>query len=83
MDDLELELSDCTDDLPTVELIDEELCHTFAHQLVNPLSKLLGLHRVLVLDVLEELGGEARESLEVKLLASGDRIPDTEVSGVG
>ena len=82
MDDFELKLSDRTDDLTPIELIDEELCYTFAHELVDTLGELLGLHRILVLDVLEELGGEAGETFEVKLLAGSDGITDAEVPRV-
>ncbi len=33
--DLELKLTDGTDDLATVELVDEQLCHTLVHQLFD------------------------------------------------
>ena len=59
LDDLELELPNGSDDLATIELIGEELGDALSHELVDPLSKLLGLHGILVLNVLKELGGEA------------------------
>ena len=46
LDDLKLQLSDGADDLTTVVLMNEELCHTFAHQLLYSFIQLLALHRV-------------------------------------
>ena len=45
--------------------------------------ELLRLHRVGILDVLEELGGEAGEPAEVELLTTRQRVADAEVAGVG
>ena len=41
-----------------VELVDEQLRHTFVHQLVDTLGKLFLLHRVGILNVLEHLRRE-------------------------
>ena len=70
LDDLELQLPHRTDNLTPVELVDEQLRHTFVHQLVDTLGKLFLLHRVGILNVLEHLRREARKSLEVERLAS-------------
>ena len=56
LDDLKLKLSDRSDKLTVVPLIDEKLRHALAHKLVDALGKLLRLHGVVVLDILEHLG---------------------------
>ena len=55
LNNLELELAHGAYNLATIELVDEQLCHTFVHELIDALLKLLRLHRVIVLDVLEHL----------------------------
>ena len=55
LDHLKLQLTHRTDDLPSVELIDKELCHTLVHQLLDTLVQLFRLHRVSILDVFEHL----------------------------
>ena len=54
LDNLELQLTHGTHDAAAVELVDEELRHTLVHELLQSLLELLALHRVIVLDVLEE-----------------------------
>ena len=83
LDDLELELSDRTDELAAVMLVHEELCNTLAHELVYTLCQLLCLHRVGILDVLEHLGRETWKSLEMEHFALGKGIADLEVAGIG
>ena len=39
LDDLKLKLSYRTDEFPSVELVDEQLSHTFVHQLVDTLFR--------------------------------------------
>ena len=78
LDDLKLQLPHRTDNLPPVELVDEQLRHTFVHQLVDTLGKLFLLHRVGILNVFEHLRRETRKSLEVERLAFGQRIADLE-----
>ena len=68
LDNLKLQLTYRTDDLTPVELVDEQLRHTFIHKLVDAFGKLLLLHRIGVFDVLEHLRREAREPLEVDAL---------------
>ena len=63
--DLKLQLTHRTDELTAVMLVHEELCHTLAHKLVDTLGKLLGFHRVGILDVLEHFGREAGQALEM------------------
>ena len=71
LDDLKLQLSYCADDLAVIELVDKHLGNALVHQLFQTLVELLGLHRVRVLDVLEHLGRETGQPLEVKLFALG------------
>ena len=78
LDDLELQLPHRTDNLTPVELVDEQLRHTFVHQLVDTLGKLFLLHWVGILNVLEHLRRETRKPLEVKRLAFGQRIANLE-----
>ena len=78
LDDLELQLPHRTDNLTPVELVDEQLRHTFVHQLVDTLGKLFLLHRVGILNVLEHLRRETWKSLEVEHLAFGQRIANLE-----
>ena len=83
LNDFELQLSDGADDLAIVELIDEELCHAFVHELVDAFLQLLGLHRVGVLDVLEHLGREGWQAAIVQLLAFRERVANLEDAVVG
>ena len=78
--DLELQLAHRTDELAAIMLVHEELCHTLAHKLVDTLGKLLGLHRVGILDIFEHLGREARKSLEMEHFSLGKRIAYLEVA---
>ena len=83
LDDLELQLTDGADNLAAVELVDEQLGDTLVHQLVDTLLQLLRLHRVVVLDILEQLRRERRQSAEVQLLALGQRVANLEDAVVG
>ena len=83
LDNLKLQLSHCADNLAAVELVDKHLCHTFVHELVDTLLQLLCLHRVIVLNVFEHLGREARQTAEVQLLSLGERVANLEYSVVG
>lgn len=56
LDYFELKLAHRADDFTSVELVYEELRHAFVHQLFDALVQLLGLHGVVVLDILEHLG---------------------------
>ena len=71
LDNLELQLSYCSDDLAIVELINKQLSHTFVHQLIDTLLQLLCLHWVVVLDVLKQLWRERWQSAEVQFLTFG------------
>ena len=75
---LELQLTDGTHDATTIELVDEQLCHTLVHQLLQTLLELLALHWVIVLDVLEEKWRERWQSTEVILLALSQSITNLE-----
>ena len=55
---LKLKLADSADNFPSVEIICEYLGHAFIHKLVNPFVKLLLLHRVSILYILEHLRRE-------------------------
>ena len=83
LDDLELQLSDCTDNLAAVETVGEQLGHALVHQLADTLFELLGLHGVGVLDVFEHFGRETGQAFEMDFLAGGDCVADLEVAGVG
>ena len=78
LDNLELQLTDSTHDATTIELVDEQLCHTLVHQLLQTLLELLALHWVIVLDVLEEKWRERWQSTEVNLLALSQSITNLE-----
>ena len=78
LDYLELQLPYRTDNLASVKLVDKQLRYTFVHQLVDTFGKLLLFHRVGILDILEHLGREARQSAEVKHLTLRQRIADFE-----
>ena len=83
LNDLELQLPHGADDLAAVELADEELGHALVHELVDALVELFRLHGVVVFDILEHLGREAGEPLEVELFAAGEGVADLEVAGIG
>ena len=74
LDNFELQLSYGSDNLAVVKLVNEQLCHTLVHQLVDTLLQLLGLHGVVVLDILEQLRRERRQSAEVQLFAFGQCV---------
>ena len=74
LDNLELQLTNGTDDLAVVELVDEQLGYTLVHQLVDTLLELFRLHGVVVLDILEQLWREGRQATEVKLFALRNRV---------
>ena len=82
LDDLELQLSDGSYDLASIELIGEDLCHAFVHELVDALGELLGLHGVGILDVHEQFGRERWDAGEVKVFAAGEGIADLERAAV-
>ena len=83
LDNLELQLTDGTHDATTIELVDEQLCHTLVHQLLQSLLELLALHWVVVLDILEEQRRERWQTTEVQLLALGERVANLEDAVVG
>ena len=60
LDNLELELSHCSDDLTAVELADKKLRYTFVHELVDTLIKLFLLHGIRIVNVFEHLRREGR-----------------------
>ena len=76
LDDLKLQLSDCTDNLATVELIDKQLRHTFIHQLVDTFCQLFLLHRIGILNILEHLRREAGQSAEMEQFSFCQCISD-------
>ena len=80
---LKLQLSDSTDKLAAIKLVDKQLRHALVHQLLDALVQLLGLHRVCVLDIFEHLRREARQAFEMQILAGGQRVADFKVAGVG
>ena len=80
---LELQLPHCTNDLAVVKLVDKQLGHALVHQLLNTLVELLGLHRVSILDVLEHLWRETRQSAEMKHLTLSQSVPNLEDTIVG
>ena len=75
---LELQLTNGADDLTVIELVDEQLGHTLVHQLVDTLLELLGLHRVIVLDILKQLWRERRQTTEMQLLTLGECVANLE-----
>ena len=83
LDDLELKLSHGTDYLSAIELVDEQLRHTFVHQLVDAFLQLLRLHGVVVLDILEHLRRERGKSAEVEFFTLGECIANLENAIVG
>lgn len=54
----ELKLAYGTDDAAVVELVYKHLGHTFVHELLDAFLKLLRLHRVIILNILEQFGRE-------------------------
>ena len=80
---LELQLPHGADNLAVVKLVDKQLSHSLVHELFNALVELFGLHRVVVLDILEHLGREAWQALEVQFLALSERVANLEDAVVG
>ena len=83
LDDLELQLPDCSYYLPAIELIDEQLRHALIHKLLYTLIKLLCFHRVSVLYIFEHLRRETRQSLEMQFLAGSQSVADFEIASIG
>ena len=71
LDNFKLQLTYRSNNLTAIKLINEQLGYTLVHQLVDTLLKLLRLHGVVVLDILEQLRREGRLSAEMQLLAFG------------
>ena len=82
LDHFELQLSDRTDNLTSVELVGKKLGDAFIHQLLDALVQLLGLHRIGILDIFEHFRRETRQSFEMKFFTGSQRITDLEVSGI-
>ena len=84
LDNLKLQLTNGTDNLATIELVDEQLGNTLVHQLVDTLLQLLRLHGVVVLDIFEQLRRERRQAAEVQLFALSERISNLKhATGIG
>ena len=83
LDDLKLQLAYGADNLAVVELVDEQLGHTLVHQLVDTLLQLLGLHGVVVLNILKQLRREGWQSAEVKLFTLSQRVANLEDAIIG
>ena len=58
LDHLKLQLAHGADNLTVIKLVDKQLGHALIHQLVDTLLKLFCLHRIIVLDILEQLWRE-------------------------
>ena len=71
LDDLKLKLAYGADEFAAVELTHEHLGNALTHKLVNALGKLLGTHGIGVLNVLEHLGRETGQALEMEFLSLG------------
>ena len=82
LNNLKLQLSHRTDNLPAIELIGKQLSDTLVHQLLDALVQLLCLHRIGVLYIFEHLGREARQPLEMQFLSGSQRIPYLKVPGI-
>ena len=65
---LKLKLSDRTDNLASVELVDKQLSNALVHKLLYTLVELFRLHWIGILDVFEHLGREAWQSFEMQRL---------------
>ncbi len=80
---LKLQLTYCTYDFAAVELIGEQLSHTFVHKLAYALLELFALHGVGILYVLEHLGREAGQAFEVYFLTRGNGVAYLEITCIG
>ena len=83
LDNFELKLSDSADNLAAVELVCEELCYAFVHELLNTFVELLGFHGVGVLDIHEQFRREARQPFVMKVFALGECVADFECAVIG
>ena len=83
LDDLELQLAHGAHDTAPVELVDEKLGDALIHQLLQSFLELLALHGVVVLYILEHLGGERGQPAEMQLLSLRERISYLEDAVVG
>ena len=82
LNDLELQFAYRPHHLSVARVHDKQLCHTLIGQLLDALFQLLGLHRVVVLKLLKNLGRKARNALELQVFALGQGVADFEVPGV-
>ena len=83
LDDLKLQLANGTNDAAVVELVDEHLCHTLVHELLDTFLELLRLHRVVVFDILEQFRREGGQPTEMELLTFGQCVANLEDAVVG
>lgn len=82
LDHVELELAHGAHDPSISLLLGEELGHTLVGELFDALGKLLGLARVQIHELLEDLRRKGRDALELKVLALGQGVADLEVPGI-
>ncbi len=82
LNDFELQLADRTHHLAVARIHDKKLGHPFVGQLLNALFQLLGFHRVIILQLLENLGREAGNPLELQVFALGQRVANFEVARI-
>lgn len=79
---LKLELTNSPDDFSPVKAVCEHLCHAFVHQLVDTFVKLLGFHRIGILDIFKHLRRERGQAFEMYKFARSQGVSDLEVAGV-
>ena len=83
LNNLELQLADGANDLTVIELIDEQLRHTFVHKLIDAFLQLFGFHWVGILDVLKHLGREGGKTTIMQFFAFAQCVAYFKGSVVG
>src|SRR5882724_1535490 len=82
LDHLELKFPDTTDDLLITPILGEQLGYPFIGKLKQALFQLLGLHRIFVDHLLEDLRREGGDARKIKIFPFRQRVPDLEVAGI-
>src|SRR3989339_130461 len=82
LDVFELHIADRADDPPVSLPMDKQLLHPFIRQLPDPFVQLFGLEGIPVDELLEDLRGKTRNTLEGEMYPLCQRIADLEVSRI-
>ena len=77
-----LKLADSSDNLPVTRLLYEKLGHSLIGHLPDTLIKLLGFHRIQIIDFAQDLRRKTRDSFKMQQLTFGKGVSYFEITAV-